>query len=184
MSINSLTNDELKRQKDFRARVTAKGIAFAPAVGAADRGMAEVAVQDNQVTGTLNALVKYIPTEIVTLYVAAVSATPALRASFSFLTNSAVYWAFVVLTPLLLLLVYASKRATDGLPALPPFAQWPWWKLAAATIAFLVWALAVPGNPYIVGDGGAVVAGFGAVLISTALSLLEPIFDRPRPPAG
>jgi hypothetical protein len=81
--------------------------------------------------------------------------------------------------------VYASKRSTNGLRPFPAIKELPWWKMAAATIAFIVWGLAVPGNPYIAGESGAVVAGFGAVLISTVLSLLEPIFERPSvPPAG
>ena len=124
---------------------------------------------------------KYIPSEVVVLYVPAASATPALHATLSFVDAQVVYWSFAVLTPVLLLLIYASKRATNHLPALPPLSEFPWWRMTAATIAFLVWALAVPNNPYISDPIGVLIASFAAVLISSVLTLLEPIFD-PTPP--
>lgn len=184
MSINSMTNDELKRQSQYRS---------APGTGDHDRsvppgaGSRRVAgtfsAQDNQVAITLNALVKYIPTEVVTLYVAAASTAQSLRNAISMplIDGRLLYWGFTVLTPVLLVLMYASKRATDGLPALPKIREMPWWKMTAATVAFSVWALAVPGNPYVSGDGAPIVASFGAIIISTLLSLLEPIFERPAP---
>lgn len=183
MSINSLTNDELRRRPEFvQAAITKE---LTPGAAGSQRAAAEDALQSNAVTGTLNALVKYIPTEVVTLYVAASSATPAITATVPVFDSTVNYWGCVLLTPLTLLLVYASKRSTNGLRPFPAIKELPWWKMAAATIAFIVWGLAVPGNPYIAGESGAVVAGFGAVLISTVLSLLEPIFERPSvPPAG
>ena len=56
--------------------------------------------------------------------------------------------------------------------------SWPWWKLIASTIAFSVWALAVP--PLIQGDAGKVVAGFGALLVSTLLGLIGNIVEPPE----
>jgi hypothetical protein len=187
MSINSMTNDELRRRVDFRRQAViqspvAKDLS-APVPPATARAATEVAVQDNPVNNTVNALVKYIPTEVVTLYVAAASSTQAVRSAVPSFDGRITYWAFAVMTPIILLLVYASKRASSGLITLPPASQWPWWKMGAATVAFMVWGLAVPGNPYITGDAGAVMAGFGAIIISTLLSLLEPIFERPTPAA-
>jgi hypothetical protein len=175
MSINGLTNDELRRRMDFKQQAVTKDLVAAnpPA-----RAFTEVAIRDNAVSGTINALVKYIPTEVVTLYVAAASATPALTATLPFIDARLTYWAFALFTPVFLLLLYASKRASNNLPPLPPLRQLPWWKMIAATVAYLVWALAVPGNPYVPSEAAAVIAGFGAVAISTVLSLLEPIFER------
>ena len=185
MSINSLTNDELRRRIDFRRQAVIKSPVAkdlsAPVPPATARAATEVAVQDNTVSNTIGTLVKYIPTEVVTLYVAAASTTQAVHSAMPSFDGRITYWAFGVLTPVIFMLVYGSKRASSGLPLFPPIAQWPWWRMVAATIAFLVWALAVPGNPYIVGDVGAVAAGFGAIVISTLLSLLEPIFERPTP---
>jgi hypothetical protein len=132
---------------------------------------------DNRVTKALNALVGYIPTEVITLYVAALSAEAALHATLPVVNAAAILWFFVVLTPLLLLLIYLSKVAATG-DKLPGPRLWPWWKMVAATIAFFVWALAVPGNPYLK-DAAAAAAGFGAMITSTLLSVMTPIFERP-----
>jgi hypothetical protein len=137
--------------------------------------------EENRVTTALNALVGYIPTEVITLYVAALSAETALHSTFPVIDAAAILWFFVALTPLLLLLIYLSKVAATG-DALPGPARWPWWKMCAASIAFFVWALAVPGNPYLK-DAAAAVAGFGAMLVSTLLSVMTPIFERPAPGA-
>ncbi len=134
--------------------------------------------RNNMVTGSLNLLVKYIPTEVITLYVATLSAAPALQDIFPRISTGDIYWGFTIITPLLLFLVYVNKRATSGLSPVPPTREWPWWKLIAATLAFMVWALAVPGNPYVSGETAAVLAALGAVFISMLLNLLEPIFER------
>jgi amino acid transporter len=166
MSINTLTNDEVMRNSDFRAAALAANAA------------PEVVAQDNQITNTVNVLFKYIPTESVTLYIAAVSAAPALKTQFPFITDMQMYWFFAALTPLLSLLIFAGKRRTSGLSLLPSVAQWPWWTVVAATIAFLAWALAVPGNQLLEGEAGGAIAAFIALVTSTILSLVEPIFRR------
>ena len=138
----------------------------------------------------LDALARYVPTEIVTLYLTAISAMPALTATFTQVTDVRVYWFFAILTPILLLLVIAGKRRREGLSPFPGWGDLPWWKLVASTIAFSVWALAVPNTPYLNSQSGKIVAAFGALFVSTLLTLLEPIFERgPRllvdsPPAG
>jgi hypothetical protein len=198
MSLNVLSSEVLKRDMDAQARV--------PGVGGFDvenlpagqprflvrRGGAEgtllsqttisrlssEADENNMVTGSLNLLVKYIPTEVITLYVATLSATPALKELIPTLGTQDIYWGFTIVTPLLLFLVYVNKRATSGLTPVPRAQEWPWWKLFAATVAFMVWALAVPGNPYVSGSTAAVVAALGAVFISMILNLLEPVFEK------
>jgi hypothetical protein len=76
MSINRLTNDALR--EDFRREpaVDGRGGYSAPSymTPAVQR---ELAVDQNQVTESLETLVKYIPTEAVTLYVATLSAEQA-----------------------------------------------------------------------------------------------------------
>ena len=180
MSLNSITNDELIRWHAGQPPL-ATTVPDISRSGRTDsrKVMAPKGLTDNQVVITLNALVKYIPTEIVTMYVASVSTIQSLRSALPFFDARFLYWGFTVLTPCLLVLMYASKRATEGLPTLPKLREMPWWKMTASSVAFMVWALAVPGNPYIAGDGAPIVAGFGAIVISTLLSLLEPIFDRP-----
>lgn len=198
MSLNALSSEVLMRDMDARARVAGRGgydveeLAPGQPRFLVRRGAAEGAVlsqatishlsadadQNNTVTGSLNLLVKYIPTEVITLYVATLSAAPALQDLFPSLRTSDIYWGFTIVTPLLLFLVYVNKRATSGLTPVPDKSEWPWWKLFASMIAFMVWALAVPGNPYVSGETAAVVAALGAVFISMILNLLEPLFER------
>jgi hypothetical protein len=189
MSLNALTNQEIARRtpETTRPRV-ARGGFVNEAVGGgepADDEAVPAAAKDDRVTNALTALVGYIPTEVITLYVAALSAEQPLREATGFFDARWILWSFALLTPALLLLIYVSKIASAG-GALPRPPAWPWWKMSAATIAFLVWAVAVPGNPYLQGTASAV-AGLGAMLVSTMLHLVTPIFERPvapgRPPA-
>jgi hypothetical protein len=137
---------------------------------------AEKPIQSTPQSFALDGLVKYIPTESVTLYVAATAAMSSFTETFAWLTARRLYVAFVVLTPILFLLIYMGKRRSQGLSVLPRgLGEWPWWKLIASTIAFAVWALAIP--PVVNSDPGKVVAGFGALLISTFLSLVGGVVD-------
>ena len=127
----------------------------------------------------LTSLTKYIPTEVLTLYLPAVAIVAALDASRVTLGQKIVYWAFSLgLTPLISLLVYLRRRALAAMPVWPPWNEFPLWNLIASTGAFLAWALALPGNPYLEKPAMHVASGFAALLASTLLSLLEPLFVR------
>jgi hypothetical protein len=138
---------------------------------------AETPIEPTKGSNTLDSLARYIPTEAITLYVAACSAMAALQGKLPPGASYWVYWGFVIVTPLLFLIIFIGKRRSIQLPPLPSFKQWPWWKLIASTTAFGVWALAVPGTPYLTGEVGGVLAAFLALFISTFLTLLEPIFE-------
>jgi hypothetical protein len=56
--------------------------------------------------------------------------------------------------------------------------HWPWWKLVAGTIAFMVWALAVP--PLVTSDAGKIVSAFAAILVSTFLTLVGAVVEPPE----
>ena len=135
-------------------------------------------IEPGRASNAFDSLANYIPTEAVTLYVAASSAMSALKETFAWVTEGRVYWLFVGLTPILFLIIFCGKRREANLSLLPPIARWPWWKLVASTVAFAVWALAIPTTPYLQGTAGGAVAAFGAVLVSTFLTLLRPIFER------
>ena len=104
----------------------------------------------------LKRLVDFIPTETVTLFWLAI---PAAQSLATYLAADGktppgptwIDWAMFLLllglTPVLLLLTYLSGLASKDLPR-PKVGEWPWWKALASTIAFTVWAFAVPGNPY------------------------------------
>jgi hypothetical protein len=178
MSINSLTETEVQRTVlgGGAADVGALPANGGPGVGPPAPPVRPPSTPTNN---ALSMLVKYIPTESVTLYVAAISAVAALKSFWSGITTAHIYWFFAGLTPVIFILVFLGKRRTIRLPLFPPVREFPWWKVTACTVAFIVWALAVPGNPYISGDSAGAVVGFFAIFISTILSLLEPIFDRP-----
>jgi hypothetical protein len=127
----------------------------------------------------LTSLTKYIPTEVLTLYLPAVAIVSALDEPLVMIGKRATYWAFAAaLTPLISLLVYLRRRAIANLSIWPPWSQFPLWNLIAASVAFLAWALALPGNPYVDKPAMHVASGFAALLASTILSLLEPLFVR------
>ena len=193
MSIASLADDEILRTDRRNLNL---GRVVEPKLGPAITGLNLTDVQTTQLrdalqpvaaatpiektpsSGALDSLVKYIPTELITLYVAATAALKSvtLSAATVSLYQQCVYWGFVGLTPILFLLIYLGKRRSQGLPLCPgTAAQWPWWKLIASTIAFGVWALAVP--PLIDTPLGNVAAAFGALFVSTLLTLIGGVVE-------
>lgn len=94
-------------------------------------------------------LVRWIPTETITLYVALIAllnpvAAPAGRKLCE--GDFAAFWwsvaAFAVATPFVVLAIYLTKvRATKQ-----PF-RWPLFEMGAAVIAFVAWAFALPNTP-------------------------------------
>ena len=134
-------------------------------------------LKDSTLTNAANALAKYIPKEVVTLYIAGLSAGPAFKSVLGFGNRALFYWAFVVITGPLYLFVYLSFLRANQKP-IPPWRRWPWWRLVASVIAFATWALAVPGNSLISGTAGGLVAGFMALIVSTLLTLADPWLDN------
>lgn len=189
MSINSLTNDELRRNQTFRENAAPRrnvrrgiegGDVSTPASETIPPEAAvEVAIQDSRANDSLSQLTNYLPVETLTLYVAAVSAAPGLSSVFGFLNSSFLYWGFAILTPIFILLALGVKRREANMKPFPPLPQFPWWKMFAATAAFLAWALAIPNNPYVSGEAGGTVAAFLALFISTILNRLEKVFQPP-----
>ena len=125
-------------------------------------------------------LTRYIPTETITLYVAAMAAREQIAQVAGLTPGNAVtlvYNVFALLTPLILvLLMLVAHRQAGGGDRFKPRA----WPLFAALAGFLVWALSVPGHP--VADQLAGLPALGALLVSTFLSLLDPLF-APQPDA-
>jgi hypothetical protein len=126
----------------------------------------------------LAGLTKYIPTESITLYVSTVSAQEALKTIG--LTPAFAYWFCVCLTPLLLITLFLRQLVLAKQPWKIPIIKLPWWQTIASTIAFSVWALAVPGNPIISSSNSAqgVIAALAALFVSMILNIFEPFFER------
>lgn len=198
MSLSSLARDEILRRDKAVRKIQEPKIAAALNRIAARHQLtsdkmeplaedlldlaASQPVEETKATNALEDLVKYIPTESVTLYVASTSALDALtKASSGLVTAVKLYWWFGLLTPVLFILIYAGKRRGNGLPPFPELSDWPWWKLVASTVAFLTWALAVPGGPYLDGPDGGAVAAIAALLVSTLLSIIAAVVEKPAP---
>lgn len=184
MSLSSLANAAIARRTDF------------PPVGKAPRKYAEIAWAASNpplhaiapadpaadaptaapVDTTMNVLTGYIPTEILTCYVAFVaalhsSAKPMMDAEWI------AFWCFLVVTPVVFWLVYAAKvkGADKALPL--SFSSLPLWEMVASTIAFAAWAFALPNSPFARLDWySSAIAGLVILLASTVLGLLAPIF--------
>ncbi|MDX1664765.1 MAG: hypothetical protein R3272_13315 [Candidatus Promineifilaceae bacterium] len=178
MSINRMTDEALK--EDWRVQPPPRVQKLVRGVGGYGPGVSqqlghEKALAGNGISNALEMLIRYIPTEAVTLYVAVLAAAPSVRAAIPEFAAETIYWAFVILSPFLVLAIYASKRAAEGMDPLPVARNWPWWEMFAATVGMAAWGLAVPGNPY---SDGAAMGTLAAVLVlfsSTLLSVLEPL---------
>ena len=178
MSINSTTNAAIGRRNDFEpmgdvpksyedlAR-TASGVNVPPNT------------PGNSVTTALSVLTTYIPTEVLTMYVAVLAALqdPSNKTMTSqWLT----FEAFLVATPIVVWLIYSAKVKSAGkeLPLSP--SKWPLWEMAASMLAYTAWAIALPNTPFAqLSWYSAPLSGIVVLLASTVLGLLAPIFQSP-----
>lgn len=130
------------------------------------------------VNTTLNLLFGYIPTEVLTLYVAVLASTQQ-KGSITW-AGWAAFWSFLVATPVVVWLIYGAKikAAQKAIPIHPR--AWPVWEMFAATVAFCAWAFALPNAPF---TGyiwySSALAGVAVLVASTLLGLLAPLFQRP-----
>ena len=127
---------------------------------------------DTAINTALKTITTYVPTELVTLYLAVVAAfQPDAGAGR---TPPAVFWSFLAFVPIATWLVYAAKVKTAGkrLPVAPR--AWPVWEMSAAVLAFSAWAVALPQQPF--EWIRAAVAGVLVLVTSTILGLVAPLF--------
>lgn len=163
MSLTALATRDVARSP---APIVPKGLVAGPAGGAPP------APADDR----FEVLTRYIPTETITLFVAAMSVQQMLHSLWPPLGPWVLYWTFAAMTPVLqLLLVFLKQREAEVATDQPraPFRPHPW-PVIAALIAYLVWALSVPSNPesaFVQGEAAHAVAAVGALFISTVLSV-------------
>lgn len=133
---------------------------------------------ESTVTAALGVIVSYIPTEVITAYVAVVAALQDKSAS-SVVPPWAAFWAFLVASPIVVWLVYAAKVQGAGQPV--PFSPmaWPRWEMSAATIAYAAWAFALPGTPFVSYSWySTALAGVMVPIVAVVLGLLAPLFQQ------
>ena len=183
MSINSLANAAAARRPDTvplgQVPRSLDEIALASATppSTADIGMPPAGTSNNIETA-FNILFGYIPTEVITLYVAVLAAIG--KEGEVTQPEWASFWVFLAATPLVVWLVYAAKLKNLQKPLPIHFAMWPKWEMFAATAAFAAWAFALPQSPF--SDYGwysSALSGLAVLISSTILGLIAPFFQRP-----
>ena len=128
-------------------------------------------------------MVTYIPTEIIMGYVAVsveIDGSPA----HSFTGQWIAFWLFLALTPVINWSLYAGllRQRRQRLPWHPR--TWPWFGLIAATVAFALWAFALPASPFTSlywykaswAAGGLIV---GSILLGIAARVFGPVTGTP-----
>jgi hypothetical protein len=157
MSLNALSREMLRQQ---------------PSVKREDREP-EPSVGEK----AIDVIAKFIPTELLAPYVAALSLINEETVEWK---GETVYVLFIAATPIAFLLFHFAKIAVDKTKSWPKMADLPLlvWKTAAATAAFAVWAIAVPTNQLQTAVGGAAVAGFIAIAVSPVLTAVDVIMVR------
>jgi len=198
MSINSLTNAATARRADFAPlnRVPnglseiAAAAAGMPAANTGGAAPADGMTATNGINTAMQVLFGYIPTEVLTLYVAVVAAVHPSTAGAEAITvpptttvqpeDWGIFWSFLVATPVILWLVYAAKMKSAQKPLPISFSAWPLWEMFAATVAYVAWAFALPGTPFRQFENwySAGLAGVAVLVASTVLGLLAPLFQR------
>lgn len=122
----------------------------------------------------LNKLTKYIPSEVVGGYLAVL----ALSVDQPTWLQIVVFSAFWGLAPCTVLAVKARRTGDSRRIALPP-AAWPWHGMAISSIAFPLWAAAIPGGTLqsLLQWLPTATAGILAILLSVVLGVIDPVPD-------
>jgi hypothetical protein len=184
MSINSMTNAAAARRADTHPHGSTprsvEDIAVAsntPPTADQTNGNAAAGGPKNSVETALNVLFGYIPTEIITLYVAVISSIQQGAKP-----NQAEWNAFVmfaVATPAVVWLVYGAKLKNANMSVPMTFAACPIWEMSAATLAFFAWSFALPRSPFSAYEWySASLSGVVVLIASTVLGLIAPFFQR------
>jgi hypothetical protein len=182
MSINALTNAAIARRPEFvpldSEPTNLKQIArVAGAVPQSREQAAAGGDAENGVNTALHVLFGYIPTEVLTLYVAVLAAIQ--KAGRVTRADWSTFWVFLVATPFIVWIVYAAKLKNAQKPMPWKFKGWPVWEMCAATIAYSAWAFALPNSPFTdYGWYSSGLAGICVLVASTVLGLLAPFFQK------
>jgi hypothetical protein len=178
MSISSMTNVAMARRADVESEQPVP--TSTSAIVAATSGSQETRAG---VTGAMQVVMTYVPTEILALYTSIATALQAMPGSSE--ANSGFQSAWIafavcfVLTPLSVLLMYASKVKQANKPLSMSVNKWPLWEMSAASLAFFAWAFSMPGSPFRSITGfyspgiAAIVLPCSAMLIGMAAPLMH-----------
>lgn len=102
--------------------------------------------KSNNIETAFNVLFGYIPTEVITLYVAVLAAVGVEGKVTQ--TEWTAFWIFLIATPLVVWLVYGAKLKNLDKPLPLSYGCWPLWEMSAATLSFAAWSFALPQSPF------------------------------------
>ena len=185
MSINSLANAAAARRPDTLplGRVPqsldeiAKASSTPPTTSEGAPTDQQAPSGKGNIETALNVLFGYIPTEIITLYVAVLAAVGVEGKVTR--TEWTSFWVFILATPIVVWLVYGAKLKNLDLPLPLSYGEWPVWEMFAATVAFAAWAFALPQSPFAVFAWySSALSGVVVLIASAILGLLAPLFQR------
>ena len=183
MSINAMANAAAARHQDTvpvgatpkNLDEIARAAALPPTTDASLAGAA--ARPQGNIETALNVLFGYIPTEIITLYVAVLGAVGTEGAVTQSEWNA--FWIFILASPVVVWLVYGAKLKNADLPLPLNFGAWPVWEMSAATLSFAAWAFALPQSPFAQFRWySSALSGVVVLIASAVLGLLAPFFQR------
>lgn len=177
MSVSSMTNLAINRRTDYAA---AGGVDQRRGKNI-EQGKSPPPEAQSAPGAMLASISAYIPTEVITLYVATLgalgSAPSGDKASLSAKSADVAFLAFLVLTPIIVWLIYAGKVASAKKVIPIAFRTWPKWEMSAATISFAAWGAALPNSPLTIVPSA--VAAVMIVVVSGLLGLIAPLAQRP-----
>ena len=177
MSVSSMANLAYARRDDVEPK--AEGLNTSKKV-AKETGQKEGTA--TPVSSAIASMAAYIPTEVITVYVAVLGALGVTVATAGGATAVAstplpVYALFIVLVPFIIWGLYARTVKAAGKPLPRSFGAWPKWEMIAGTVAFAIWAAALPSSPLSPFSWfSAAVAGVSALVISMLLGVFAPLF--------
>jgi hypothetical protein len=205
MSISSMTNVAFVRRADVNLPGVAPMNAAPASAESVALSTAGTAESKSAMTATLDVIVTYIPTEVLTLYIAVLAAIqpavttplpatqtpPAPSQALAAIATQpppvhslwVTFYCFLIATPLVVWLVYSAKVRTAGRPLPVRPKTWPMWEMFAATVGYATWAFALPNNPfkYSYDWYSSALAGVLVLIVSTILGLLAPLLQRTLP---
>ncbi len=182
MSISAMTNVAFARRTDVHPLDVAPGNA-----GEVEQATGGTAESRSASTSAISAITTYIPTEVLTLYVAALGAVHQKDEDLK--AEWIAFLFFLAATPIVVWLLYAAKvmnsnkavpvtvKKPKSLPLAP--GKWPLWEMFAATIGYAAWAFALPNSPFRAfaeyGWYSQALGGVIVLVVSTILGLIAPV---------
>ncbi len=175
MSISRLVAETAKKSKSFSEAVrepvgdipvsVSEGRRSAPALEARESG----GDANKTIAAALDVLSKYIPSEVVAIYIFGLSILGVVSQSVPSINWYGLFGLCFILVVFFVIINWLVLKK-DGQAI-----SFPKWAMAAGLISFAVWSIAIPGNPLIETDGAKMLAGFVAVVSSYVLAAIEKV---------